>query len=187
MENFRKNIIIGHNFEGIIVANVEIRNGMFSVCFDTYSPVCISDFEDEIVVDYLVEILNEEIGYYASRLLSEYTSFDNYEIAKEIVEQMDYMEKLETFNHDIDYSINEIEKDNKIYLFELVGCGQNDTRNSKGLKVKNKALYNEIHKLWDRYHIKNIDKETEVYIIELLKNEYDYTIEFEDYFKNNYK
>lgn len=187
MKNFRKNIIIGHNFEGIIVANIEIRNGMFSVCFDTYSPVCISDFEDEIVVDYLVEILNEEIGYYASRLLSEYTSFDNYEIAKEIVEQMDYMEKLDITNRDINYSINEIKKDNKTYLFELVCSGQNDTRDSKGLKVKNKALYNEIHNLWDKYHIKNIDKEIENYILELLENEYDYTIEFEDYFKNNYK
>lgn len=49
-----------------------------------------------------------------------------------------------------------IEVDEKDYIFVSTSCGQHDTRDEVEEFV-DKKLYDDIHTLWDNYHLKNIE------------------------------
>ena len=52
---------------------------------------------------------------------------------------------------------NIINVDGIDYYFESSCCGQHDTRNEMVIYV-NKEAYDELHKLWDKYHLKEVDE-----------------------------
>ena len=53
-----------------------------------------------------------------------------------------------------------IEVDGKDYIFISTSCGQHDTRDEVEEFV-DKKLYDDIHELWDNYHLKNIEDNEE--------------------------
>lgn len=50
--------------------------------------------------------------------------------------------------------------DGKEYIFISTSCGQHDTREEVD-KFVDKQLYDDIHTLWDKYHLKNIENNEE--------------------------
>lgn len=52
--------------------------------------------------------------------------------------------------------LNIINVDDEDYIFVSSSCGQHDTRDEVEEFV-DEELYNDIHELWDNYHLKNIE------------------------------
>lgn len=55
---------------------------------------------------------------------------------------------------------NIINVDDEDYIFVSSSCGQHDTRDEVEEFV-DKKLYDDIHELWDNYHLKNIEDNEE--------------------------
>lgn len=56
--------------------------------------------------------------------------------------------------------------DGKDYYFESCSCGQYDSRDDMELYT-NKRVYDKIHRLWDKYHLKQVDSAIELEVFEL--------------------
>lgn len=64
-----------------------------------------------------------------------------------------------------------IDVDGVDYYFETAWCGQHDTRMEMLFYVDNN-LYNELHELWDNYHLKQVDDDV-IQRIEKLQKEFE--------------
>jgi hypothetical protein len=83
-----------------------------------------------------------------------------------------------------------IDVDGVDYYFESGSCGQHDTRGDMKEYV-NEDAYNLIHKLWDKYHLKNVSNvgEDVTAIVDKLSKELSKVDEEEwirEYIRNNF-
>jgi hypothetical protein len=168
----------------IVFGNVGYRNGMFTASFDTSYP-------QEITRDYLIEQVESMIecsdkDWVLDRLesydckpseLAEYIFNDNYSSIEELIDISLYPES---------FSINGVEDD--IY-FLASACGQHDTRGYMETYI-NSDLYDKIHELWDKYHLKQVDFEEveQVFVaIEHQNNTIDEYKVVENWLQRNFK
>ena len=102
---------------------------------DLYSPENISDLCDEYECDSseLADLMTDE-------------AINDYDVAMDTVDCSLYPEILDV--------------DGEEYIFISSSCSQHDTRDEVEEFV-DEELYNDIHELWDNYHLKNIENNEE--------------------------
>lgn len=150
----RHRILLGFtNDNEVVFADVKNRNH-FSVCFDTSYPMAIGESDIEERIESYIE--NSDKEWVLNRLefydckpseLAEYIRRDSYDIINDFFDNSCYPES---------FQIDGIEDD--IYFIASAG-GQHDTREVGMSWCVNTQLYNAIHEMWDKYHLKDAPKE----------------------------
>lgn len=149
-----KTVLLGFTKDNeVVFGNVSYKNGRFTASFDSSYPMEISKEyaiqSIESTIDCMEKdwILNElETHDCRPSELAEKLYENSYDVVGEFMDNSLYTES---------FSIDGVDDD--IY-FLAGGCGQHDTRNEMAIYI-NQELYNEIHRLWDEYHLKQVDYE----------------------------
>lgn len=145
----KKDYLLGAtNNNEIVTCSIDVRSNnndekYLSVCFNTYCPVCESQFEDYVQC-YLEDMDKADL----------YDMCDDYdcrprELAECIVESGNAKDWLDLcWCADVwAVSIN-----GYAWYFEGASFGQHDTRNEIEVVV-NQEAYDLVHELWDNYHL----------------------------------
>lgn len=149
----------------LVFAEFEVRNWNgypeFTACFNSVRPFNENDVDIE---GYIEESL---YSYDKSTL---YEMCENYDCSpSELAERM--VQEIDSVADVIDCSLYSefYPIDGNDYYFESCSGGQYDSRDDMEIYT-NKRVYDAIHKLWDKYHLKQVDSAVELEVIEL-KNE----------------
>ena len=165
----------------LVFANINIReNKTLSISFSLVTPTIIDN-------DYLYERFTSMVEDLPKEDLYDLCVQYNVAPSNLIDEMFAYTSVEEVL--DISTFPEEVEINNDIWMFESVGVGQIETRNTMD-KYIDKDCYMRLLLLWDTYHLQTIDdntiKEVET-IIEKL-NDVDQMQWIEDYIiENNYR
>ena len=124
----------------------------FTACFDTVRP-------------FTADSLEEPIDYYEQLLQDCYSDADKYKMCErydcspsELAENMaddngtDPMDMRDCSFYPVCLNVDGTE-----WYFESASGGQHDTRNEMEIYT-DKDAYDQIHLLWDKYHLKAVDK-----------------------------
>lgn len=148
-----KRVLLGFtNDNEIAFADVSIKRDYFSVCFDTSYPKAINESDIKQRIEGYIECMDKEwildkLESYDCKpsQLAEFIYRDSYDVIEDFFDNSYYTES---------FQIDGIEND--IYFLASAG-GQHDTR-EVGMKwCVNTELYNAIHEMWDKYHLKNLN------------------------------
>lgn len=165
----------------LVFANITIReNKTFSVSFNLVTPTIIDN-------DYLYERFTSLMDSLPKEDL--YDLCVQYNVApSNLIDEMFAYASVEDIL-DISTFPEEVEINNDIWMFESVGVGQIETRNTMSEYI-DEDCYMRLMELWDTYHLQTIDdntiKEVETIIKKL--NEVDQMKFIQDYIiENNYR
>lgn len=165
----RKKFLIGFTKDyNIIVAELELRDQNFenelSCSFDESSIINANEtvYNEDYIYDYIDSMLGGYDAEYRLELCERYDCspqnlcdkmteiyLNNPEEMKDLIDCSCYSKEI---------SINDVD-----YIFRADAYGQHDTRDNLLYAIDN-DLYNDIHYLWDNYHLKQLDeKNLELY------------------------
>lgn len=157
MSNSRKKVLLGVDInKEIVFGEMEIthRNGYpeFSVSFDTVRPFNGDDLDlEEYFEDYA-----DEKHFGADFVLEQCRNHhcSPQDLPRELAEECDDPRDA------LDCSLfpEEYEIIGKYWYFESGSCGQHDTRKYGMEKYVDKKAYDELHELWDKYHLKKVNE-----------------------------
>lgn len=120
----------------------------FTASFDTVAPINDDDFD---LVEYFDDFLDSCDGDYKWKLC-EYHDCKPSELAECLADECcDVRDAL-----DCSVYPKRINVDGEHYCFESRCGGQHDTRDEMEFYC-NKQIYDKIHQLWDKYHLKKVD------------------------------
>lgn len=147
----------------LVLANIDIRlaswlnDGAYtlSVSFDVVRPFNADAFDTEGYWRNNIDCLdNDTIANMLVRFDCRYSELPEY-IADDLG-----VEGTVDCSCDIDW----VDVDGEDWAFEIVACGQHDTRGEM-FEFIDQAAYDELHKLWDKYHLHALteDKAREIH------------------------
>ena len=146
----------------LVMADIAIRNSwhndedyMFAVSFDVVRPFNADVFDIEgYWRDNIDNIDNDTIIDMLMRFDCKYSELPEY-----IADDLGIEGTIDCSN-DIDW----VNVGGEDWAFELVCCGQHDTRGEM-FEFIDQAAYDELHKLWDKYHLHALteDKAREIH------------------------
>lgn len=174
---------------GIVFGEFEIttRNGYpeFTASFDEVNPFTEDELEDG--EDYYEELLDSCYDDEQKYKLCEQYNCKPSELAECMADECG-TEPMDIRDCSLYPEI--IDVDGVDYYFESGSCGQHDTRGNMKEYV-NEDAYNLIHKLWDKYHLKNVSNvgEDVTAIVDKLSKELSKVDEEEwirEYIRNNF-
>lgn len=152
-----KGVLLGATRDNeLVLADIEIRHASwregytFTVSFDIVRPFNVDDFDIEGYWRNNIDSLDNDT------ILDALESFDcKYsELPEYIADDMGIEGTIDCSN-DIDW----VDVDGSDWAFELMACGQNDTRGDM-MEFIDQAAYDELHELWRTYHLNWIDENT---------------------------
>lgn len=165
----RKKFLIGFTKDyNIVMAELELRNrnceNEFSCSFDESSIINADEtvYNEDYIYDYVenyLESMDDEYKYYLC---------DRHDCSpKDLIQTLTnlYLDDPDDFMSFLDNSLypGTINTSESEYFFRADASGQHDTRDNL-LYVIDNDLYNDIHYLWDNYHLKQLDeKNLELY------------------------
>lgn len=153
----RKHILLGATEDNeLVFADYEVteRNGYpeFSASFDTVRPFNGNDVDLECYFEDYADPKCMDATWIIDRCNWYDCSPQN--LPKRLAEDCsDPRDAMDCSLYNEEYEI-----DGDYWYFESCGCGQHDTRGTMEVYVDESA-YNDIHELWDKYHLKKVDKE----------------------------
>lgn len=154
-KTIRERVFLGFTEDNeIVFSDIRYRDGRFSVTFDLSYPQSL-DRDDQI--EYYNEFDEETLFY----VMKEHDLRPS-EVADFLADHEDISD---TFDTSLFPEVFEYE-DQDIY-FIAGSSGQVDTRNEMIFKV-DEELYNYLIKLWDEYHLKDIETNKLNHLIELI-------------------
>lgn len=147
----------------LVLANIDIRlaswlnDGAYtlSVSFDVVRPFNADAFDTEGYWRDNIDSLDNDT------ILDALESFDcKYSELPEYMADDLGIEGTVDCSNDIDW----VDVDGEDWAFEMVACGQHDTRGEM-FEFIDQAAYDELHKLWDKYHLHALteDKAREIH------------------------
>lgn len=147
----RAEIILGYTEDGsIVVGELENRN-YFSVCFSTYYA---RGLNEEDVQTYFEDLMDDMDAEWKIDQLEVYDCRPS-ELAEKMSRDSNIEDTFDTSSYG-EFDIEGIDRD--VYLMCSSG-GQHDTRGEMDFYL-NKELYDNIHELWDKFHLKEMDDQT---------------------------
>lgn len=143
-------VLLGGTRNGeLVLADIEIRYAnwrkayTFTVSFNSVRPFNVEQFDVEGYWRDNIDYLDKDT------VLNALESFDcKYSELPEYMADDLGIEGTVDCSNDIDW----VTIDGDDWAFELVSCGQHDTRDDMGEFIDQDA-YNELHELWDKYHL----------------------------------
>lgn len=159
----KKEFLIGFTKDyEIIVAELELRDqnfeNEFSASFSTSSIMNADNtvYNEDFVYEYVENMLDGYDKEYRYELCERYDCTPH-DLCQELTDR--YIESPEELMDYLDCSLypDIIENQDSNYLFRAEACGQHDTRDDLLYAIDN-DLYNDIHYLWDSYHLKQLDE-----------------------------
>ena len=160
--------IIGFTADNeIIVADVNFervgsnKEPHFSVCFDLSKIAKVDDTIRDY--DYMYGYFEDlRYSYDPESVLNWCDEYDcpPSELADKMTDEAINNDNIGMETLDCSLYPELIEVDGEDYIFISTSCGQHDTRDEVEEFV-DKKLYDDIHELWDNYHLKNIEDNEE--------------------------
>lgn len=157
-----KGVLLGSTRNGeLVLADIEIRYAnwrkayTFTVSFNSVRPFNVEQFDVEGYWRDNIDYLDKDT------VLNALESFDcKYSELPEYMADDLGIEGTVDCSNDIDW----VTIDGDDWAFELVSCGQHDTRGEM-FEFIDQAAYDELHKLWDKYHLHALteDKAREIH------------------------
>lgn len=157
-----KGVLLGSTRNGeLVLADIEIRYAnwrkayTFTVSFNSVRPFNVEQFDVEGYWRDNIDYLDKDT------VLNALESFDcKYSELPEYMADDMGIEGTVDCSNDIDW----VTIDGDDWAFELVSCGQHDTRGEMAEFIDRDA-YNELHELWDKYHLHALteDKAREIH------------------------
>lgn len=157
-----KGVLLGGTRNGeLVLADIEIRYAnwrkayTFTVSFNSVRPFNVEQFDVEGYWRDNIDYLDKDT------VLNALESFDcKYSELPEYMADDLGIEGTVDCSNDIDW----VTIDGDDWAFELVSCGQHDTRGEMAEFI-DQAAYDELHKLWDKYHLHALteDKAREIH------------------------
>lgn len=157
-----KGVLLGSTRNGeLVLADIEIRYAnwrkayTFTVSFNSVRPFNVEQFDVEGYWRDNIDYLDKDT------VLNALESFDcKYSELPEYMADDLGIEGTVDCSNDIDW----VTIDGDDWAFELVSCGQHDTRGEIAEFI-DQAAYDELHKLWDKYHLHALteDKAREIH------------------------
>ncbi len=146
----------------LVFAEFEItkRNGYpeFTASFNSVRPFNENDVDIEAYMEEHVNSMDKAWAYEQC----EFYDCSPSELAKRMAQETDSVaDVVDCSLYQKYYTI-----DGDDYYFESCSGGQYDSRDDMELYT-NKRVYDAIHKLWDKYHLKQVDSAVELEVIEL--------------------
>ena len=167
MEKKHFEILLGFTKEhGVISGEITYYpEGSFTASFNESYPVVMNE---KTVIEYIEsDIENMDAETRLSKL--DYYDCAPSDLANRIYcdDDLSIENLIDNSLHPETYTMNE---DDTVYLMAS-GCGQHDTRGDI-VKYIDKQLYDEIHVLWDAYHLKRVPFEDVKYVLEKIERQY---------------
>ena len=145
----RQRILLGATVDGeIAFGEVELTDKGLSVGFDTVKPFDTNDIDEDYTEDYLYD-LDKETKY---NLCCQYECSPQ-DLAYEFFIDHTVDEIVDCFLYPVDIEVN-----GTTYMFESVGCGQQELENSME-EYADKAVFKELINLWKQYHLRKLSSE----------------------------
>lgn len=155
----RRRIFLGFTKDDeIVFGEIEFNNqNEFTASFDVSYPIELGENEQ---YDYYENFIDEMDKEYIFQLLDEYNCAPS-ELAEKLVNDTPISE---TFDNSLyPEEFDSVEGVNETVYFLASRCGQADTRDLMQIYT-DKSIYDMIHELWDKYHLKgSIDSNNEDY------------------------
>lgn len=159
----RKEFLIGFTKDyEIIIAELELRDwnfeNEFSASFSISSIINADNtiYDEDYIYNYVDSMLDEYDATYKLELCERYDCSPQ-NLCNKMTEV--YLNNPEEMKDLIDCSCypNEVSINDIDYIFRADSFGQHDTRDDLLYAIDN-DLYNDIHDLWDKYHLKQLDE-----------------------------
>jgi hypothetical protein len=162
MRDLRKKVLLGVDInKEIVFGEMEIthRNGYpeFSASFDTVRPFNGDDLDLE---EYFEDYADEKYSgadFVLEQCRNHHCSPQD--LPRELAEECD--DPRDAFDCSLfpeEYEIIGKYGNIEHWYFESGSCGQHDTREYGMEKYVDKKAYDELHKLWDKYHLKKVNE-----------------------------
>lgn len=117
---------------------------------------------DEVNLEDYFEGYADERQVGAEYVLEQYRNHNcsPQELPRELAEEYDDVrDVIDCSLFSEEYEIRNENGDIEHWYFESGSCGQHDTRKEGMEKYVDKKAYDELHELWDKYHLKEVDEE----------------------------
>ena len=167
MEKKHFEILLGFTEEhGVISGEITYYpEGVFTASFNESYPVVMNEEKALEYIESYIENMDAETRLY---------KLEYYDCAPSDLVNRIYCDSDENIENLIDNSLHpetyEMNENDTVYLMAS-GCGQHDTRDDM-VKYIDKQLYDEIHVLWDAYHMKTVPFEDVKYVFEKIERQY---------------